>query len=140
MDGTFYETFSLEAMAADQKEAEAFANRLEETGLYRAPANLKSSILQQSRQLDVRLIAGTNHLSKKTQLFRYSLKVSLAAACSIGFIIAMPRLHERYTVSLSASSSSPIHVEAYEKLQKWNGKISELSKSFFDLEVPLYDE
>ena len=57
--------FSLEAMAQDEAEAEAFADRLEELGLYMAPFNLKSSILNGSRQADVRLIAGTNHFSKK---------------------------------------------------------------------------
>lgn len=140
MDNTFFETFSLEAMAGDSAKAEEFADRLEKRGLYSAPANLKSSILERSRQADVRLIAGSNHLSKKTQLFRYSLKVSLAAACSIGFIIAMPQLRDRYPVSPRASARPPIYVEAYEKIQKWNGKINELSKSFFDLEVRFYDE
>lgn len=140
MDNTFFETFSLEAMAQNEAEAEAFADRLEELGLYRAPANLKSSILNRSRQADVQLIAGTNHFSKKTRLLCYSLKVGLAAACSIGFIIAMPRLRNRYSVFPQASDRLPIHVEAYEKIQEWNGKINELSKSFFDLEVSLYDQ
>lgn len=140
MDNTFFETFSLEAMAQDEAEAEAFADRLEELGLYMAPFNLKSSILNGSRQADVRLIAGTNHFSKKTRLLCYSLKVGLAAACSIGFIIAMPRLRNRYPVFPQASDRLPIHVEAYEKIQEWHGKINELSKSFFDLEVSLYDQ
>ena len=140
MDSTFSENFSLETMSEDPAKAEEFADYLEERGLLSAPANLKSSILEKSRQPDVRLIAGSNHLSKKTLLLRYSLKVSLAAACSIGFIIAMPRLHDRYSVTPQALSRVPVYVEAYEKIQEWNGKINEFSKSFFHMEVPLYDE
>lgn len=140
MDNTSYEKFPLETMAKDQAKAEEFADYLEERGLLSAPANLKSSILERSRQPDVRLIAGSNRLSKKTQLIRYSLKVSLAAACSIGFIIAMPRLHSRYSVSPQASPKVPVYVEAYEKIQEWNGKINEFSKSLLHMEVPLYDE
>ena len=140
MDNTLFENISLEAMAEDQAIAEEFADYLEERGLLSAPANLKSSILDRSRQADVRLIAGSNHLSKKTALFSYSLKVGLAAACSIGVIIAMPQLHDRYSVSPQALSRVPVYVEAYEKIQEWNGKINEFSKSFFHMEVPLYDE
>jgi len=140
MDNTFSENFSLETMSEDLAKAEEFADYIEKRGLLPAPANLKSSILERSRQPDVRLIAGSNHLSKKTQLLRYSLKVSLAAACSIGFIIAMPQLHHRYSVSPQALSRVPVYVEAYEKIQEWNGKINEFSKSFFHMEVPLYDE
>lgn len=140
MDNISFENFSLEAMASDQAKAEEFAEYLEKRGLLKAPGNLKSSILKRSRQADVRIIAGSNHLSKKTQLFRYSLKVSLAAACSIGVIIAMPRLYSRYTVAPHSSPRLPVYVEAYEKIQEWNGKINQFSKSLFDLEVPLYDE
>lgn len=140
MDNTFLEDFSLEAMAKDQAKAEKFADTLEERGLLSAPANLKSSILARSRQPNIRLIASSNCLSVKTQLLRYSLKVSLAAACSIGVIIAMPKLHDRYSVSLQALSRVPVYVEAYEKIQEWNKKINEFSKTFFHMEVPLYDK
>lgn len=140
MDNISFGNFSLETMAADQVKAEEFADYLEERGLLSAPANLKSSILEKSRQPDIRIIAGSNQLSKKTLLLRYSLKVSLAAACSIGVIAAMPRLHDRYQISPQASSRVPVYVEAYEKIQEWNGKINEFSKSFLHMEVPLYDE
>ena len=140
MDDISFENFSLEVMASDQTKAEEFADYLERRGLLAAPGNLKSSILERSRQADIRIIAGSNHLSKKSQLFRYSLKVSLAAACSIGIIIAMPGPCERYAVAPQVSRSVPIYVEAYEKIQEWGGKINQFSKSLLDLEVPLYDE
>ncbi len=140
MDNASFEIFSLETMAKDQAKAEEFADYLEERGLLSAPANLKSSILEKSRQPDVQIIAGSNHLSKKIQLLRYSLKVGLAAACSIGFIIAMPRLKGRYALFPQTLSTVPVYVGAYEKIQEWNGKINEFSKSFFHMEVPLYDE
>ena len=140
MDDSSLKIFSLEVMADDQEKAEEFADYLERRGLLAAPGNLKSSILERSKQADVLIIAGSNRLSKKTQLFRYSLKVSLAAACSIGVIIAMPGPRERYTAAPQASQRVPIYVEAYEKIQEWNGKINQFSKSLLDLEVPLYDE
>lgn len=140
MDNRFFEKFSLEAMADDPAKAEEFADYLERRGLLAAPGNLKSSILERSRQADIRIIAGSNQLSKKTQLFRYSLKVSLAAACSIGVIITMPGPHERHSAASQTYRRVPIYVEAYEKIQEWNGKINQFSKSLFDLEVSLYDE
>ena len=83
MDNTSFDTFSLEEIASDLSEAQRFGDLLEQQGLLKAPANLKASVLERSRQADVRLIAGTNHFSKKTRLLCYSLKGGLAAACSI---------------------------------------------------------
>lgn len=140
MDNASFPIASLEAMARDLKKAEAFADSLEERGRLKAPANLKASILERSRQPDVQIIAGSNHLSKKMQLLRYSLKISFAAACSIGVIIAMPRLHDRYSISSQALPKAGAYVQAHEKIQEWNGKISQFSKSFFQPEVFSHDE
>ena len=89
MDNTSFDTFSLEEIASDLSEAQRFGDLLEQQGLLKAPANLKASVLERSRQADVRLIANGNRLSKRTELIRYSLKVSLAAACSIAVIVTM---------------------------------------------------
>jgi len=131
MDNISFETFSLEALACDDSQAEQFADCLEKRGLHTAPANLKSSILERSRQVDIKFAAGANHLSKKAELLCYGLKVGLAAACSIAVIAVMPDFHSRHT---------PIYVEAYEKIQEWNGKINEFSKSLFYWEVPFHDK
>lgn len=140
MDNTSLETFSLEAMARDSAQAQLFADRLEQQGLYTAPANLKSSILERSRQMDVRLIAGTNQLSERVQLLRYGFKVGLVAACSIAVIAVMPQLHDRHPVLQQSRTYTPAYVEAYKKIQEWNGKIDDFSKLLFNLEVPSYDE
>lgn len=130
MDNISFDDFSLEDMASDPHEAERFADLLEQQGLLAAPANLKASILDRSRQADVRLIAGSNHLSKRTELIRYSLKVSLAAACSIALIAAVPP---------DTRTKAPFHVEAYEKMQELTGKFVHFSRSLLNLEVFFYD-
>lgn len=142
MDNNFFEkdSFSLEAMACDDSKAEQFADYLEARGLYTAPANLKSSILERSCQMDIQLIAGAGRLSKKAELLRYGLKVSFVAACSIAAIIAMPQPNSRQSVLQPISRYTPIYVEAYEKVQEWNEKIDEFSKLLFYMEVPLHDE
>ncbi len=129
MDNHSFDTFSLEEMALDLSEAERFADRLEQQGLLNAPRNLKASILERSRQADIQLIAGSNHLSKKMELIRYSLKVSLAAACSIAMIVTVP------LNTNSRGQTPPFHVEAYEKMQELTGKFVDFSRSLLNLEV-----
>lgn len=85
-------------MAGDPREAERFADLLEKQGLLTAPANLKSAVLERSRQADIRVIAGSNHLSKKAELFRYSLKVGLTMACSIALLLVTPDSRRRRDV------------------------------------------
>ena len=138
MDNFLNMNVSLEAMASDCSAAEAFADYLEQQGLTQAPANMKSSILERSRHMDVQLIAGTNQLSKKAELFFYGLKVGFAVACSIAAIIAAPRLSAGYSV-LRIRENTPAHMDLYEKLQEWNGIIDEFSKSMMNLEVSFYD-
>lgn len=129
MDDHSFDTFSLEEMALDLSEAERFADCLEQQGLLNAPRNLKASILERSRQADIQLIAGSNHLSKKTELIRYSLKVSLAAACSIAMIVTVP------LNTNNRGQTPPLHVEAYEKMQELTGKFVDFSRSLLNLEV-----
>lgn len=138
MDNIFNREFSLEAMASDPAEAERFADYLEAQGLMDAPANMKSSILERSRHMDVQIIAGTNQLSKKAELFFYGLKVGFAVACSIAAIGAAPRFYAKQSV-LKPQDHAPAHMELYEKLQEWNGIIDEFSKSLINLEVSFYD-
>lgn len=130
--------FSLESMASDPAEAERFADYLERQGLMDAPANMKSSILERSRHIDVQIIAGTNQLSKKAELFFYGLKVGFAVACSIAAIGAAPHFYAKHSV-LKVQDHAPAHMELYEKLQEWNGIIGEFSQSLMNLEVSFYD-
>ena len=130
--------FSLEAMASDDLEAERFADYLEAQGLLRAPANLKASVLEKGCHMDVQLTATANRISRRAELFFYGLKVGFAVACSVTAIAVMPWLH-RDSGFRSPRKYTPAYVEAYEKIQEWNGKINSFSKSLFNLEVPFYD-
>lgn len=138
MDNISYKIFSLETMALDSSAAEEYADYLEDKGLLKAPSNLKSSILERSRHLDVQLVAGTNQLSKKTQLFFYGLKVGFAVACSIVAVAAAPGLPAGH-FKLQTDTDMAVHMELYEKFQEWNGKINNLSKTLLNLEVTFYD-
>ena len=52
--------------------ADRLADMVETQGLIKAPSNLKASILERSRQMDVQLIAHSNRLSKKLELFKFN--------------------------------------------------------------------
>lgn len=71
---------------------DAFAGFIEKQELVRAPASLKASVLERSQGLDVQIIAGSNHLSKKLQMFYYSLKVGAAVLCSLALLTIAPNL------------------------------------------------
>ncbi len=138
MDNTFKDRFSLEKMASDLWEAERFADFLEEQGLLSAPASLKPAVLERSRQTDIRVIAGTNRLSKNMELMRYSLKVGLAMACSIALLLTVPDFQGSSLLS-QPYSDSPVHVEVCQKLQQLTGKIRLFSKFLSNPEVFFHD-
>ena len=54
----------LERASSSSFYAERLADLVESQGLISAPANLKSSVLARTRQLDIKLVAGSNRLSK----------------------------------------------------------------------------
>lgn len=138
MDDMAQKIFSLEEMASKEEEAERFADYLERCGLLHAPKNLKSSILEQSLRPGMVLEVKTRQLSKRAELFFYGLKVGFAVACCVFAIAAIPPLGTSRP-SLPVLERPVFPVEAYEKLQEWNGKIDRFSKSLFYLEVPSYD-
>lgn len=70
---------------------EQFADYIENQELITAPAHLKSSIMERSRDLDVQIVAGSNHLSKRLQLFYFSLKVGAAVLCALNHADDSPR-------------------------------------------------
>ena len=70
--------------------AQALADAAESRGLLQAPANLKESILERSRQPDMVLQAQSNRLSRKLTLLGYGLRVAAAAAASVAFILMVP--------------------------------------------------
>ena len=84
MDNSHLNDLDLDAFA------QALANAAESRGLLQAPANLKESILERSRQPDMVLQAQSNRLSRKLTLLGYGLRVAAAAAASVAFILMVP--------------------------------------------------
>ncbi len=130
----------LEKASLNEFYAERLADLVESQGLLEAPANLKSSILARSSQMDVRLMARSNKLSKKLALWYYGLKVTLAAACCVGFILSAPDMHHRYVLSRNDSDYKPIRMETYERIREFQEKVGDFSKQFWETEVSFYDE
>ncbi len=64
----------------------------EEQELLTAPARMKSEILSQISRPDVQIIAKSNRLSKKLELFYFSLRVGTAVLCSLAILSAAPVL------------------------------------------------
>ncbi len=116
-----------------------------ETELLTAPRDLKSSILERSRKLDVQIIAGSNHLSKKLQFFYFSLKVGTAVLCSLSLLFLAPNLAEdsaRQAAKELANDQygqlSEQHWEYYKHIEQLTGQLHQLSN--FNLEVFRYDK
>ncbi len=84
MDNSHLNDLDLDAFA------QALADAAESRGLLQAPANLKESILERSRQPDMVLQAQSNRLSRKLTLLGYGLRVAAAAAASVAFILMVP--------------------------------------------------
>lgn len=130
----------LEKASSSEFYAEQLAVLVETHGLMAAPANLKSSILARSRQLDVQLFAKSNQLSKKLVLWYYELKVVLAAACCVGVILSAPGMHEQYMLSRNASNHRPIHMNTYEFIQEFQEKVDDFSKRLWEMGGSSYDK
>lgn len=123
----------LERASSSSFYAERLADLVENQGLLSAPANLKSSVLARTRQLDIKLVAGSNRLSKKLALWYYEVKVTLAVACCVGFIISAPGAHKKYL-------SNPVHTEANEIIQEFSEKVDGFSKRLWEMEVESNDK
>lgn len=83
---------------------EQFADFIEKQELITAPAHLKSFILERSRDLDIQLVAGTNHLSKRLQLFYFSLKVGAAVLGSLSMLVFLPGVSHEITARREAAA------------------------------------
>lgn len=117
------------------------AGYVEEHELIKAPCDLKGSILKRAEKLDVRLIAGTNHASKKLQLFYFSLKVGTAVLCSLTLLLAAPavsRQLERDTAKASFQSyeDSKNQWELYKQVENFTALFS----PFEHMEVNSHDK
>lgn len=133
--------------------AERLADIVERQGLMTAPINLKTSIMERSRQLDVQVIAKTNLASKKLELFYYGLKLGTAVAVSVCFIMIAPVLAERQYGGPKENISSysqdygqpgaehiPIHERFSSRLKNISGMAQEIFNESLNMEVFSHDK
>lgn len=102
---------------------------VEEHELLKAPSDLKSSILERAEKLDVRLIACTNHASKKLQLFYFSLKVGAAVLCSLTLLLTAPVISRQMEVNaarvgFNTHEDSKNQWELYKQLENFTALFS----------------
>ncbi len=118
---------------------ERFADYIETQELITAPRHLKSDILERSRNLDVQLIAGTNHLSKRLQLFYFSLKVGAAVLCALTMLTILPGLSREISARQDAaarqshtrSESQWFYYDTVNYLTEQLGKLSNINMEVF---------
>lgn len=123
--------------------AEQFADYIEEYELMTAPKYMQDSILTRSRQLDVQVIAKTNHASRKVQLFCYSLKVGLAAAFALGVLIWSPSIPSSFAKPPMTQESQTWFTPKYplyNRAQSITDKIYDFSNQLIELEETFYDK
>ena len=95
---------------------EQFADYIENQELITAPAHLKSSIMERSRDLDVQIVAGSNHLSKRLQLFYFSLKVGAAVLCALTMLTILPGVSRE----ISARQDAAARQSKFRSEQQWD--------------------
>lgn len=115
---------------------EELTGHVEQYEMLTAPKNLKASILEQSKHLDVQLIAGTNQISKRLQLFYFSLKVSAAILCMLSMLTVAPHFLRQLELglqeardSIPAIGQSAENWQYYERVENLTARLYELSNS-----------
>ena len=71
---------------------EQIALQTEKQELLAAPARMKSEILSKLNRPEVQIIAKSNRISKKLELFYFSLRVGTAVLCSLALLSFAPAL------------------------------------------------
>ena len=141
MDNSHLNDLDLDAFA------QALADAAESRGLLQAPANLKESILERSRQPDMVLQAQSNRLSRKLTLFGYGLRVAAAAAASVAFILMVPaadsgfqreELKQQALKDISDLTRHQTAMPVYRRIQDAFGVLSR--DSIFNLEEWIDDK
>lgn len=121
----------LEHLAACPWCRDSFADFIEGEELLKAPADFKSSVLERSRGLDVQIIAGSNHLSKKLQMFYFSLKVGTAVLCALALLTVAPDLATRSAARavrpVSAIQETAGQWEYYERIDHFTKQLNRLT-------------
>lgn len=124
----------LQAFAERDYNMECLADAVEARFLIAAPRDLKESVLKAAARPEVRLEHGTRKLSKKAQLFFYSLKVGTAVAGALLLLAAAPDIAGRVQAPV------PSHRESLMQESLWNikkandrlsGRIRQFSNDIF---------
>lgn len=124
--------------------ADLFAEHVEKNNLVSAPRDLKENIMAQSRNLDVRVIAASNQISKRLQLFYYSLKVGAAVLCVLTLLTVTPNLAGHLSPpagmyeKLNHISQKQIDWSFYENAEQLTERMHQFS--IFNLEVNKNDK
>lgn len=110
------------------------ALQAEKQELLAAPARMKSEILSQINRPDVQIIAKSNRLSKKLELFYFSLRVGTAVLCSLALLSFAP--------ALSGPVQNLKEVRQEEKGTVWKASsyFTEQINRLLNLEVFKYDK
>lgn len=129
----------LEHLADCPRCQEALADSIAASELLSAPRDLKASVLERSRGLDVQLIAGSNQASRRLQLFYYSLKVGAAVLCSLSLLLFTPTLSEQLgrgyqklcEVSARQSAKQAYYHEQIDQFTEQLQKLSNFNQEVF---------
>lgn len=122
---------------------EAFADYVEQNELLTAPKDLKMLVMEQSRRPDIQLIAGTNHASRKLQMFFFSLKVGAAVLCALTMLTAVPDFNRQLQtkaakIEYSTTLSDGKEWSYYEKISNLTEQLTRLPNP--NREVNNYDK
>lgn len=110
--------------------------RVETEGLITAPAHMKQEILERSRRMDVQLVVQSRRLSKKMQLFFYSLKVGAAVAMALFMLFLVPKELPRAELDTAAAwvSEQQTEIPLGKRLNAGLGKIDRMFTRLISLE------
>lgn len=119
---------------------EQFADFIEKQELITAPTHLKSSVLERCKDLDVQIIAGSNRLSRRLQLFYFSLKVSVAVLCALTMLTILPGFSRELAVRQEAAAKPGRpqserqwnYYESVRHLTKQLGRLSNMNMEVFN--------
>lgn len=111
---------------------EELAEHVVQHELIKAPKNMKASILERSKRPDIQFIAGTNQISKRLQLFYFSLKVGAAILCVLTMLIAAPDFTNQIKMRESKAEAATglrndNQFDYYEKVKDFTAQLNKLS-------------
>lgn len=123
---------------------EAFADYVEQYEVLPAPRHLKASVLERSRRPDIQIIAGSNQISKKLQMFYFSLKVGAAVLCALSLLTIAPVISRQLETDKDFLSKeyniddSDRQWLYYERVNNLTAKLNKLSNT--NMEVRKHDK